>query len=480
MSLYYQDPFADIHQGDAREVLAQLPAESVQMVCCSPPYWGLRRYSGEQELVWGGQECEHEWGQELVRRDRGAAKGTTAQVGNQLREISGVSTPQGQFCQKCGAWRGGYGLEPMAELYVEHTVEMLRAIRRVLRKDGVVFWNIGDSYAGSGQGWGTNEKQQSNRGSSPWLTEYGYGKPPGFIGSLQPNGLKPKDLCLIPFRVALAAQADGWWVRSVIIWAKNNPMPESVRDRPTESHEYILMLTKSARYFWDQEAVRQPLAASSWERYEHAVSTKEEYDPLRHKTDQQGFTQSPMEVLTRAAQGVLDKGGANLRSVWSFPSQPYAGAHFATFPEELVKRCILAATPEAGSCAKCGRPWVRAVEGRQPDAFNIRVRDAKAGRLDKKSGFRRTNKDQISAAETAYDERSYGGQGRQTLGFRPACKCNAPAVPAVVLDPFCGSGTTLAVAKALGRRAIGIDLSVEYCRMSQKRVEAVSLPLVEV
>jgi len=128
--------------------MSELADNSVQCVPTSPPYWGLRKYAGNQDLIWGAVDtCEHEWGNQIVRHDRGTAKGTTAQVGNQIKEVSGIETNQGQYCKACGAWRGAFGLEPTPELYVQHTIEILREIRRVLRPDGVCFWNIGDSYS---------------------------------------------------------------------------------------------------------------------------------------------------------------------------------------------------------------------------------------------------------------------------------------------------------------------------------------------
>ena len=253
-------------RGNARRL--PLADESVQCIVTSPPYWGLRKYAGEQELIWGGKQHTHEWGDEQKsgQRQRNGAPGGIHEERetNKLAENIVLNPATGATCIRCGAWRGAFGLEPTVEMYVAHTVEILRECRRVLRSDGVLFWNIGDSYAGS---WG-------NAGNRPELdhqeghqreknTEYLAGggrdtfrdRPPG---SYPQNGLKPKDLCLIPARVALAAQADGWWVRSVIIWAKPNPMPESCRDRPTDAYEQILMLTKSARYFSDFFAVREP------------------------------------------------------------------------------------------------------------------------------------------------------------------------------------------------------------------------------
>ncbi|KKK52297.1 hypothetical protein LCGC14_3106320, partial [marine sediment metagenome] len=242
MEPYYQDLHNTLYNLNFLD--NDLPDESVQMVVTSPPYWGLRKYAGEQDLIWGDNHCEHEWGEILGVIERNESPGVGAK-----QEIHAT---QGINCSLCGAWRGSYGLEPTPEMYVQHTIEILREIRRVLRKDGVVFWNIGDSYAaGATSPHKTMRDPKLMMGNSGW-TKREQGTANTLVGSL-----KPKDLCLIPFRVAIAAQEDGWWVRSIIIWSKPNPMPESVTDRPTESHEYILMLTKSARYYWDADAVRE-------------------------------------------------------------------------------------------------------------------------------------------------------------------------------------------------------------------------------
>jgi len=395
MKPYYQDTHVTIHNGSCLNM--DIPDESIQCVVTSPPYWGLRKYSGEQEIT--------EWG--------------------------------------CS-----FGLEPTPELYVAHTVEILREIRRVLRKDGVVFWNLGDSYWGSAQGYGTQnptEKQASNAGTlSTILSE----RKPLAMGNH--GNLKPKDLCLIPFRVAIAAQEDGWWVRSVIIWSKPNPMPESVQDRPTESHEYILMLTKSNKYYWDIDAVREeysPTVRWGGDKYKGAVKE------ALHGED---------AGLDRE-RNCFPSNGRNLRSVWEFPTQPYPDAHFAVFPEALPQKCIMAATPEAGCCSKCGSPWERITESEEiklrPNSGSIR------------------GECPSSNAYIGQPQRGSMSVKVQTLGWQPTCKCQAGSMPSIVLDPFAGSGTVGKVAKSLGRKAILYDLSSEYCAMAKKRVEQVAIPM---
>ncbi len=448
MKPYYQDLHAKLYNKDCRS-MRELAGESIQCVVTSPPYWGLRKYSGEQELIWDDRDCEHQWGKEMIKHDAlrhrpgehcivGSEKNPAIHPGNKVN--SG-------FCSLCGAWKGAYGLEPTPEMYIEHTIEILREIRRVLRKDGVVWWNIGDSYATSSAG--TRDMEPVT-----W-EENGKAKKRAMTRIDKVPGLKPKDLCLIPFKVAIACQEDGWWVRSVIIWSKPNPMPESVTDRPTESHEYILMLTKSARYYWDAEAVR--------EKYADVTLN----DPRVGKDKSRGGikdyanagVQNPSDVRERIFNNLGT--GRNIRSVWEFPTTPYAKAHFATFPEKLPEICIKAGTPEVGCCSKCGSPYERISE-RQTN-------DTRPGRNtgEGKSGTANDPNQSLHQSDLS----KYRQQiSYETLGWQPTCKCNADKVPGLVLDPFMGAGTTLWVAKKLNRRAIGYEISEEYCHLTVDRL----------
>lgn len=430
-----------IFRADARRI--PLAGNSVQCVVTSPPYWGLRKYEGEQELVWGGEwTCPHEWegatrvvsgGSKTRWQHQESGNSDAYQEWADNKKAVELSPP---CCGRCGAWRGAYGLEPTVEMYVEHTVEILREIRRVLRKDGVCFWNIGDSY-NSAPG-GTNlavrltDQAEEHKGAAVNLS-----------GQMVTMALKPKDLCLIPFRVALAAQADGWWVRSDIIWAKNNPMPESATDRPTTAHEYVLMLTKSANYFWDQEAVSERLSSDpdSWGR--HSKKDPGIANPRSR----------PMFGPGRKGRDGTEWGNRrtrNLRSVWTFPSQPYPDAHFATFPEELPQRCIAAATSERGACVECGSPWERIVE--RTDHVNQRE-PAHAPHN----------------SPTKTDSTGWGPVTRATNRWRPGCKCGVEETRrCLVFDPFAGSGTVGEVAFKMGRRFVLADLA--YQEQQRERI----------
>ncbi len=317
---YYQDKYVTQYQGHVFDVLKEIPSESVQCVVTSPPYWGLRDYGLEPQVWDDPGNCKHDWGDEIIRQDGGQAVNSD-EVG-QPREMIGTKTKQGQFCLKCNAWHGSLGLEPTPELYIQHIVHIFREIKRVLRKDGTLWLNLGDSYnanqgIGFKPGGGKNIAAPDN-----W-------KPPKL-----PN-FKPKDLCMIPARVAIALQADGWWLRSDIIWAKPNPMPESVKDRPTNSYEHVFLLTKSAKYFYDADAVREPHLPQSIKRWGHGGE-----DTLNTKYDKEKPTTAVGNL--RNASNPLHKEGRNLRNVWTIATEPTPETHFATFPKELASRCIKA------------------------------------------------------------------------------------------------------------------------------------------
>ncbi len=314
-----------ILQGDAIEQLRTLPDESVQCCVTSPPYWGLRDYG---TAAWEGGEhgCDHQYA-------KGGRNPETAS--KQLTNGGTIFSQYEHDCKKCGAKRidSQLGLEKTPEEYVAKMIAVFREVRRVLRKDGTLWLNLGDSYAANFR-WGgpdtDSEKQLSNRASRDFMNGGCASWSNRASENVRPrpeSGLKPKDLCGIPWRMAFALQADGWWLRSDIIWAKPNPMPESVTDRPTKSHEYLFLLTKSASYFYDAEAIREQI-----------------------KPWNDGSLRSPKFGSDRPLNGARDQNevqyericGANKRSVWTVATAPYPDAHFATYPPDLIKPCILA------------------------------------------------------------------------------------------------------------------------------------------
>lgn len=272
---------------------------------------------------------------------------------------------------------------------------------------------------------------------------------------------------MMPWFVALALQADGWYLRSDIIWKKPSPMPESIRDRPTKSHEYIFLLSKSPSYFYDQEAIREEHSPASIER--------SKYDRKKDKTNKgmpTGKDRNDSGMIhasgLNALPYILSNGGRNKRSVWTIATQPFPEAHFATFPEALVEPCIRAGTSQRGCCAECGAPWVRVVE-------KSRTFESGSGRSGNMP-IGKNGPDLQGGGETL-DVRRGPIIHTKTVGWRPSCDCDAgDPVPAVVLDPCMGSGTTALVAKKLNRDFLGIELSPEYVEMAQRRLRA-EMPL---
>ncbi len=268
-------PMMQIIYGDALQQLRLLPDESVQLCVTSPPYWGLRNYGVEGQL----------------------------------------------------------GLEKTPEEFVGKLVEVFREVRRVLKKDGVLFLNIGDSYAGSWGNSGSRLGGQRDK-SKPKLDRKAWDnhteRP---ASSYKHSIIKPKELCGIPWRVAFALQADGWYLRQEIIWHKPNPMPESVRDRCTKAHEQIFWLTKSAKYYSNMEAVKEPHADTihTRERYKYKPS-------IGHKIDDNKDNNHSGKDF---AKNFGNPNGRNLRSVWTIPTQPHRESHFATFPDKLAYQCIM-------------------------------------------------------------------------------------------------------------------------------------------
>lgn len=280
-----------LYEGDCLEVLKTIPPESVHCCVTSPPYFGLRDY-GTASWDGGDSECDHK--PSSTPTTRGLASSTLgggkSSSGHQQEGFRGS-------CPRCGAVRidRQIGLEETPDEYVAKLVEVFRNVRRTLRNDGTLWLNLGDSYAAN-----RSYQVQSTKGGP----KHGPGQAVGGAGSTVPKGLKPKDLIGIPWRVAFALQADGWYLRQDLIWHKPNQMPESVRDRCTKSHEYIFLLSKSERYYFDAESVREDSVTKSEKR--------------------------------------------NRRSVWTVATKPFKGAHFATFPPDLIEPCILAGSPVGG------------------------------------------------------------------------------------------------------------------------------------
>jgi len=351
------EPTWEIREGDVLERLAEMPDESVHCVVTSPPYWGLRDY-GTGEWVGGDVECDH------VAPDRGGRDPATS--AKQLTSVGTLAYQYSDVCGKCGAARKDkqLGLEATPAEYVAKMVEVFAEIRRVLREDGTCWLNLGDSYAGSGPS-GASYQPETTRRRESMKTDgaFSVSKTLGERGltyakkkPVAPQGLKPKDLVGIPWRVAFALQADGWYLRSDIIWHKPNPMPESVRDRPTKAHEYVFLLTKSRRYHYDSDAIAEPATADHARNIDSTTEPSGGLMPEHKGLRKKGLDKKQDQLGKRTYTGFNDRYFSvpapetrNRRTVWSISTKPYSEAHFATFPPELPELCIKAGCPKGGT-----------------------------------------------------------------------------------------------------------------------------------
>jgi DNA modification methylase len=382
--------------GDVLARLRELADECMHCVVTSPPYWGLRDY------------------------------GVDGQIGQ----------------------------EPTPEEYILKLVAVFREVRRVLRSDGTCWLNLGDTYAGY---WGDAKARQQNRPSSAdtngWSNGFHMNARPSFHQAFDQSQLKPKDLVGVPWMLAFALRADGWWLRQGIIWHKPNPMPESVTDRCTRSHEYLFLLAKSERYFYDAEAIKEPLVRP--EESQRKIPAKFGGAKKWEEAHKQSRLYSGHDYT-----GTLD-GKRNKRSVWTIAVEAFSEAHFATFPTKLVEPCILAGTSEHGCCGSCDAPWRRITE--RTHTFQSGSGRAGHAPLGKFAGS-------AQAESGEYDIRMGPVLTTQTVGWEAACSCQAAVQPCTVLDPFNGAGTTGLVALRLGRNYIGIELNPEYVAMSERRI----------
>lgn len=413
--------------GDSRAVLADLPAASVHVVCTSPPYYGLRDYG-----------------------------------------VSPVGWADG--------WNGCLGLEPNPEQFVEHLCEVFDAVARVLRKDGTLWLNLGDSYAGGGRA-GRNPEYMGKHTQFGKTSTKGaelYGIPIGV-----PEGTKAKDMVGIPWMVAFALRKRGWYLRAACPWIKRNSMPSSVKDRPATATENIFLFghpESGGRYYYDVTAVQIASTGQRGSSANFKRKTKEATVPnqlrTQHRDDRKptedtGYRNfrdtdpffTSLRTILGGGEGMLqDEDGDPLAFVVN--PKPFKGSHFAVWPKELVEPMILASTSEKGCCVACGAPWRRVVTKRTPEA-DWREEDTP-----------RTHR----GGNSVRSDGVAGNVGRfscteGTADWQPTCTCDvAETTPAVILDPFSGSGTTQLVADQLGRDTIYMDAKSEYWEMAYQRI----------
>lgn len=503
MKPFYKEPNATLYQGHALDILKALPPGSVDCVITSPPYWGLRSYKTEP-IIWGDNNCEHQWGEPIERagyRSNDSNPGPLQSIATRNR-----NTKDSQFCLKCGAWKGELGLEPTIELYISHLLQVFDEVKRVLKKTGTLWVNIGDSYAS--QGGPVKEEFKAILGTSDAMI-----KASEYKQSRNANryGISPKSLCLIPERFALGMVERGWILRNIIIWYKPNPMPESVKDRFTGSYEVVYFFVKSstAQYWVNSKTGllvgKQPLGTKGtegidWEWIEHSACKgkgcnnkrcingkvksslwegrdywfEQQFDAYTEPLNRWGGdtlkretakTAEYKDMLKLSPSSALRAGhlirpnelGRNKRDVWEINTQPYPEAHFAVFPEKLVETPILSGCPSM-ICKKCGKAREKILEQgeyqrHETEAFDIETHGHGANRSK--------HSIPVKVIDKGYTD----------------CGCNAGCEPGIVLDPFAGTGTTGAVAKRLGRKYIGIELSSAYYELHIKRLQSIPLAM---
>lgn len=515
--IHTQDADFTLLNCDVLEGLKSLADGSVHCCVTSPPYWGLRDYGAVGQLGLEATPEEYVAGMVAVFRevkrvlrcdgtlflnigdsyassaismqsvwgDDSGARPREGDVREVLPPNGAAAMERGQSRPRAGESASLASSEQGASERTDHPAQTRNASADhrdargevpMLRRDGT---SLPDDRSRSERRGERSEattpsglQEDSGRGlperslSNP-LLELQLGE--GDARSLPSFGsLKPKDLVGIPWMLAFALRADGWYLRADIIWSKPNPMPESVTDRPTKAHEYVFLLTKSPRYFFDQEAVRERYAdGPGLNGGAYSPSGQSPHSNARGPDGRRATRVVGADGSIQHRDGERwPNGGRNIRSVWPIATQPYPEAHFATYPEELVRRCILAGTSERGCCPECGKPWERETE----TSYDAQGRKTNGPR----------------SIEQRHETAGFGQRlvkSTETLGWLPRCAClltgddeaNLDPVPCVVLDPFLGSGTTAYVARQHGRHSIGIELNESYCQLAARRMQQQSL-----
>ena len=444
-----------VYQGNALEILRSWPDDFVDTIITSPPYWGLRDYGEEVNLVWGKKDCNHEWGEEMKVSSRHKAGEKNPGKEGWYKDKGGISASGGKFCQKCGAWYGQLGLEPTLEMYLDHLLLIVTELRRILKPTGVMFWNHGDCYFSKPKSnYVPSGLQSKNYGVGQFI-EQGYRKRGKIYRDARKAGMQDKCLVLQNYRLVLRMIDDqGWILRNTIIWHKPNVMPSSVKDRFVVSYEPVFMLVKEKKYWFDQDAIRVPYdkPLDRWAGEKLKAKGKSSWG---EGTGQEIYRDRDMRP---------NKVGRNPRDVWRLPTRPkpFKGIHFAVFPEKLVEPMIKATCPEF-ICKKCGKARERITKPtkeyakRLGKSWHNHSRDREVGGSQKPDG-----------GVTA----SY-----QTVGWTD-CGCNAGWRPGIVFDPFMGSGTVAVVANQLRRDWLGVELSPKFVKLIKKRVRENPKPMV--
>ncbi len=379
-----------IHQGNSLDILRQMPDNSVESIITSPPYWQLRSYEGIPDYIWDGKkDCEHDF--EQIRVPAPNSSGGKPSETNQYAKMLSIKGKENyseftdykdratysHFCSKCGAWKGQLGLEPTLQLFLEHIWQIMDETYRILKPTGTAWINLGDTYGTVSGRMGSSLKIKNPKLSENAQSSQDF---------KQPKSIN-KCLLLIPHRFAIGCIDRGWIVRNDIIWAKRNGMPESCRDRFAKKHEYLFLMAKQQKYYFDLDGIREKIISQSRTKILQPHNSK--YNEQK-KGNAKSLSQSRQQKrMMGLPEGHINgKNPGDVSDFWDIPTSPSIGNHYASYNFKLIEKPIIAGCPEGG----------------------------------------------------------------------------------IVLDPFCGVGTTLVRALQLGRRIIGIDGSKEYCEIAEKKI----------
>lgn len=453
MTEYLRDPDFVLLLGDAVEQLAALPGESADMCVTSPPFWGLRDY-GTGAWDGGDPACDHE------RPATNMNAGFNERWGKGAGQRKQETKSNGQYagsCPRCGATRVDrqIGMEATPEEWAAGVVAVMEEVRRVLRPHGCALVECGDSYASNVPYYAPDHLNETSVRSRDKPTR----------PQAKDAGLKPKDLVGQPYLLAMALRQAGWYLRGMYVWDKPNPMPESVGDRCTTAHSTIIHLAKSPSYYWDTVAIAEPTTGDMRPRNGNGPRSQERSEERRGFAERvTGPTRNARSVWTIATE----PSGLSLcpvcRAFWTRNApRTHCGvevvAHYAAYPVALAERAILAASSERGVCP-CGKPWVRVTERGEPE-------------------LAANTWSPLGAADQAEDASESSTlkhvRATVTVGWEPTCSCGLDPVPAVVVDPFMGSGSSAVAARRLGRHSIGVELNEDYAEMCANRLAPQSL-----
>ena len=478
-----------ILQGHTLEILKKIPDNSVDTIITSPPYWGLRDYGKEVSTVWDGDKnCEHQWN--VVKKKDPNFRNGSGQFdgkGNIGAEMDVSRIRKEGFCSKCGAWYGQLGLEPSLELFLEHTLQITNELKRILKETGVMFWNMGDCYNSTKCGL-TDEKRKEwlEKGERQCSRDGGGENTPEkrYLGNMEQK-------CLVMQNERLVIKMidnQNWILRNRIIWYKPNHMPSSVQDRFANSYEPVYMFVKNKIYNFDLDAVRILTSDKYVKGSEFETKYGNPYDRFGKNTKKSQKFITPeqekeAEIKTGRIGGsgrirnffdnspkINNPYGKNPGDVWKIPTQAFSDAHFATFPEKLLVKPILSSCPKE-ICKECGsiRKRIIKIHNDNPKQTQEQYKEVSEDKesITEHQNYKLTAGLKIKGSVYANHE---------TLGWTK-CGCEKGWDKGIVLDPFCGSGTTCVVARKLNRDFIGIEISEKYIQIAKQRLKGQLQPL---